>query len=128
MVFIYLHYRMTDFIERGLFDKFIETAITDTYNTFGDKSFVYDLEKPDLYMELDEIKIVLGPYIVGIFLSFFVLLYECANSLKHNDHDKPISLRMQNKEHILALSGSVHGQQLELSAPPVYSVRNGSAQ
>ena len=68
--------------ETGLIYKTVKTGIFLAYDMMGDKNFVFELRKPSYQMELDEIKIVLGPYIFGVCSAFLSLLWEYSRSLK----------------------------------------------
>ncbi|CAG2163699.1 unnamed protein product [Oppiella nova] len=62
--------------ESGLHMKWIECGIKQAYDTFVDKSFVFELKEKTIAMILDEMRIVLGPYFVGILIAFCVFVLE----------------------------------------------------
>ena len=64
-------------MECGHWYKLHEEGIRFGYNMYVDKKYVLVVNDPIDYMKLDDIKIALGPYIVGIPLAFIALFIEC---------------------------------------------------
>ena len=62
--------------ETGLYDKLLEAGFLFGYKIYHDLNTVFDEERKENYMELDEIKIAVGPYLVGIWLAIMSLIIE----------------------------------------------------
>ena len=62
--------------ETGLRDKLLDVIVSFAYKIFVDKEFVFNLKTKENVMVLDEIKIAIGPYILGIGLTIVVFLLE----------------------------------------------------
>ena len=60
--------------ENGFYDKLVQTSIHFTYHLFVDKDFTFHIEKAEQRMELDEMKIAIGPYLFGTTTAFIVFV------------------------------------------------------
>ena len=77
--------------EVGLQPLWIKAAAFVVYNTLVDKDFVFNLKPKQNVMKLDEIKIAIGPYMLGIVLAFVALLLEKSfNTYSQNDKMKKL--------------------------------------
>ena len=80
--------------ETGLTDQWTKAAIDVVYNLFVDKDFIFNLKTNENVMVLDEIKIAIGPYMLGIVLAFVALLFE--NFFRNNaKNEKMTKLTMK---------------------------------
>ena len=68
---------MSNMQENGLNDKILEEGLLFSFKfVYNDFNTVFDEEAEDNYMKLDEIKIAVGPYLLGILLAIFSLIIE----------------------------------------------------
>ena len=65
-----------DSTETGLIDKWEKTGLSEGYKMFANNDFVFNSEKTIHCMDLDQLKIVLGPYSVGILMAIFAFIFE----------------------------------------------------
>src|SRR6185437_10496758 len=68
--------------------KWIECGIKQAYDTFVEKSFVFELKEETTDMILDEMRIVLGPYLVGILMAFCVFVLENTDFSNSNSEER----------------------------------------
>ena len=80
-------------------------------------------------MELDEVKITLGPYIFGIFLAFIVLLLEHAHNI--NEKLNMLNDMLKNQDSLDSYQTKemddipvVHFPEYRAPAPPIYGINS----
>ena len=76
--------------EVGLHALWIKAAAFAIYNKLVDKEFVFNLKPKQNIMELDEIKIAIGPYVLGIVLAFVALIIELFNNHNENNDQRKV--------------------------------------
>ena len=62
--------------ETGIFDRCTFAAMSVPYDMFVDKDFEFDIKIEEKRMELDEMKIALGPYMFGIVIAIVAFIIE----------------------------------------------------
>ncbi|CAG2112766.1 unnamed protein product, partial [Medioppia subpectinata] len=65
-------FSLYDTKETGLSDKWSQSGLQQAFNTYGDKSFEYELKGKQLFMILDEMRIALGPFLTDKSLDLWV--------------------------------------------------------
>ncbi|CAG2176108.1 unnamed protein product, partial [Oppiella nova] len=105
--------------EMGFLNKWLEAGLQQAFEIFVNKSFVFEIQEPNPYtMNLDEFKIALGPYLLGILGALFRLFWE-----NLSPYDEEVQKMHKNefnnekrrkKEYLVALD-------LSQTMPPFYS-------
>ena len=69
--------------------KWLASGLEVAYNMMiSDKNFGYELNNKSPFMELDEFKIVLGPYLTSIIMVFIVFVIEGSGNFVLNEQGK----------------------------------------
>ena len=107
--------------ETGLTLKWQEVSLLNAYKMFVGDNQVYEIKsnKKSFCMEVDELKVVLGPYLIGMLFAFIALATECCSkrSLKI---DQAINV-IKVKEVILSKESEMKSR-LRPPAPPIYLI------
>ena len=85
-------------ISAGLWEKWRQSGLQWAYTTFmDDKNFIFESKIKKETMELDEIKIIIGPYLLGIFFGILSLLKEFYNSWQIKKDDQNLMFKLSYK-------------------------------
>ena len=73
---MYFFYRTSTIVETALHDKWLEIGHLFTYKSHEQSVQVVNEQNEEQTMVIDQMKITLGPFLLGTCLSFFSLLIE----------------------------------------------------
>ena len=76
--------------EKGLSDKWTESGLQMAYDNIYDNTFNHKPPEKRMEIELDEMNIIFGPYLLGICLAVLVLIIENIIQFKCNQNIKKI--------------------------------------
>ena len=93
-------FSLLNVVETGLRDKLLHVIVSLVYQVFVNKDFAFNLKSNENLMELDEIKIAIGPILLGIVLAIVVFLLEKSSKLINHEN---VSINGNvSSEHILS--------------------------